>query len=101
MRLPLKIVYSRLPQDADEVKTTIALIRHAVTQRYPQGMPRVELRLWGKIEDQLDEPPAELELTTAQWNLIYEASQAAHWPVPWARLALTFLTALDEAERQA
>lgn len=101
MRLPLKLAYPTLPGDADEIRTTIALIRHAVAQKFPQGLPRVELRVWGKLEAALEEGLPELELSTTQWAFLRDAVHAAAWPVPWTKLVLTFLDALDEIERQA
>lgn len=101
MRLPLKLAYPALPGDADEIRTTVALIRHAVNQKYPQGLPRMELRLWGKIEDLFDTGESEIELTPSQWGFVYDAVQHANWPVPWTKLVIVFLDAMGLAEREA
>jgi hypothetical protein len=99
MDFPLKIAYDKLPADATEMQTTAALIRHAVTQKYPDGLPRTELRLWERIDHALDGDPPSIELTAAQFTFVRDAAQAAKWPVPWARLATTFLDHLDAFER--
>jgi hypothetical protein len=99
MDFPLKLAYDRLPADATEVQTTVALLRHAVTQKYPEGLPKTELRLWDRIDRALDTQADHVELTTAQFTFLRDAVHGARWPVPWARLATTFLDVLDEVER--
>ena len=99
MRLPLKLDYRTLPKDAGAEQTTVALLRHAVNAKYPQGMPRAETRLWAKIEDELDSNPASVELSLDQFKFLREAVSGATWPAPWSRLAVTLLDAMDEAER--
>jgi hypothetical protein len=99
MDFPLKLPYDRLPADATEVQVTIALIRHAVTQKYPEGLPRTELRLWDRIDRTFDLDPDHVDLTTAQFTFLREAVMSAKWPVPWARLATQFLDVLDHLEK--
>ena len=99
MLLPLKLDYKTLPKDADEVQTTVALLRHAVNSKFPQGVPRAETRLWAKIEDELDLRTASIELTLDQFKFLHEAVQGATWPAPWSRLAVTLLDAMSEGER--
>jgi hypothetical protein len=99
MDFPLKIPYHPLPADANERQVTVALLRHAVTQKYPEGLPRTELRLWERVDRALDTEADHLELTTAQFTFIRDAIQAAKWPVQWTRLAVTFLDALEDIER--
>jgi hypothetical protein len=101
VQLPLKLDYKTLPKDANEVQTTVALLRHAVNSKYPQGVPRSETRLWAKIEDALDEMPGSVEVNLDQWKFLRDAVSGASWPAPWARLAVTLLDAMDEAEREA
>jgi len=100
MRFSLKLPYPTLPGDADEVRTTTALLRHAVTQKYPQGLPRVEVRAWAKIEDILDQGGPEVDLTPSQWTFLHDAVMAAAWPVPWSKLVVVFLDAIADAERE-
>jgi hypothetical protein len=99
MNFPLKIHYDPLPSDANEWQVTVALIRHAVTQKYPEGLPRTELRLWERVDRALESDTDHLELTTTQFTFLRDAIQAAKWPVPWTRLAVTFLDALEDIER--
>jgi hypothetical protein len=101
MVFPLKLAYDRVPADANEMQTTVAMIRHAVSQKYPDGLPRTELRLWARIDAAMDAeaPPESLELTAAQFTFIRDCAQAAKWPVQWTRYAVTFLDALEAAER--
>jgi hypothetical protein len=98
--LPLKLDYRTLPKDADEVQTTVALLRHAVNSKYPQGVPRSETRLWAKIEDALDDRTSvSVDLTLDQFKFLREAVIAAQWPAPWSRLAVVLLDSMDELER--
>jgi hypothetical protein len=99
MDFPLKLPYETLPTDATEIQVTVALIRHAVTQKYPDGLPRTELRLWDRMDRTLDTNVDHVELTTAQFTFLRDAIQAAKWPVQWTRLAVTFLDALEDVER--
>lgn len=99
MQLPLKLDYKTLPKDADAIQTTVALLRHAVNAKYPQGVPRSETRLWAKVEDALDEMPGSAEVTLDQFKFLREAVSGASWPAPWSRLAVTLLDAMDEMER--
>jgi hypothetical protein len=99
MLFTLKLPYKTLPTDADEVKTTIALVRHAVNRRYPEGVPRTEVRLWARLEDAFDEHLPAIDITLDQFKFLREACLGATWPPPWARLAVVLLDALDEAER--
>lgn len=101
MTLNLKLAYPTLPGDATERQTTAALIRHAVTSQYREGIPRLELRVWGKIEALLDGPDDTIDLSTSQWTFIRDAVNKATWPVPWTKMVLVFLDALEEAERAA
>jgi hypothetical protein len=99
MLLPLKLDYKTLPKDADEIQTTVALLRHAVNSKYSAGVPRTEVRLWAKIEDELDTTPASIEVTLDQFKFLREAVHGANWPAPWARLAVVLLDAMDQGER--
>ena len=99
MQLPLKLDYRTLPKDANAEQTTVALLRHAVNTKYPQGVPRAETRLWAKVEDALDEMPGSVEVTLDQFKFLREAVTGATWPAPWSRLAVTLLDAMDEVER--
>jgi hypothetical protein len=99
MLLPLKLDYKTLPKDADEIQTTVALLRHAVNSKYPAGVPRTEIRLWANVEDQLDQAAATVEITLDQFKFLREAVHGASWPAPWSRLAVVLLDAMDEGER--
>ena len=99
MLLPLKLDYKTLPKDADEIQTTVALLRHAVNSKYPQGVPRTEVRLWANIEDQLDNPSASVEVTLDQFKFLREAVHGASWPAPWSRMVVVLLDAMNEGER--
>jgi hypothetical protein len=99
MQIDLKLPYPALPQDADEISTTGALWRYAVNKKFPDGLPRLELRLWAKIEDELDRKASPIEVTTDQWKFLRSAMEATQWPVPWARHAVVLLNAMDEIER--
>lgn len=99
MLLPLKLDYKTLPKDADEIQTTVALLRHAVNSKYPQGVPRTEVRLWANIEDQLDQGSVNVEVSLDQFKFLREAVHGANWPAPWSRLAVVLLDAMDERER--
>jgi hypothetical protein len=99
MLLPLKLDYKTLPKDADEIQTTVALLRHAVNSKYPGGVPRTEVRLWANVEDQLDQGSATVEITLDQFKFLREAVHGASWPAPWSRLAVVLLDAMDEGER--
>jgi hypothetical protein len=99
MLLPLKLDYKTLPKDADEVQTSVALLRHAVNSKYPGGVPRTEVRLWAHIEDALDTASASVEVTLEQFKFLREAVHGASWPAPWSRLAVVLLDAMDEGER--
>jgi hypothetical protein len=99
MNLPLELKYSTLPKDADARQTTVALIRHAVNAKYPAGVPRTEVRLWARIEDELDVATASIELTLEQFKFLREAVHGANWPAPWARLAVVLLDAMDDLEK--
>ena len=100
MLLPLKLDYKTLPKDADEVQTTVALLRHAVNSKYPAGVPRSETRLWAKIEDALDDRSSvSVDLTLDQFKFLREAVSGASWPAPWSRMAVVLLDVMDEVER--
>jgi hypothetical protein len=97
--LPLKLDYKTLPKDADALQTSVALLRHAVNNKFPAGVPRTEVRLWARIEDELDATTASIDLTLEQFKFLREAVHGANWPAPWARLAVVLLDAMDEVER--
>lgn len=99
MRVTLKIAYPKLPPETDEVKTTAALWRHAVNQKYSAGLGRIELRLWSRIEDELDKGEPEIDVSIEQWKFVFEAVRGAMWPPSWARHAVALLDHMDEVER--
>jgi hypothetical protein len=99
MQVDLKLAYPSLPPDADELSTTGALWRYAVNKKYPEGLPRLELRLWARIEDELDRKVSPIDLTMEQWKFLRSAMETTTWPVPWARHAVVLLNAMDEIER--
>lgn len=98
MQFTLDLKYESLPRDADAQQTTAALIRHAVNKKYPDGMPRSETRLWGRLEEEFSGGATTLELSLEQYNFIRDAVQATTWPVPWARMAVTLMDAIDDLE---
>ena len=99
MQVDLKLAYPSLPPDADELATTAALWRYAVNKKFPDGLPRMELRLWARIEDELDRKVSPIEISVDQWKFLRGAMEATQWPVPWARHAVILLNAMDEIER--
>jgi hypothetical protein len=99
MLLPLKLGYKTTPKDADAVETTVALIRHAVNSKYPSGVPRTEIRLWARIEDEFDTKPPAVEISLEQWKFVSTACREANWPSQWSRLVVVLLDSLDETER--
>jgi hypothetical protein len=99
VKVDLKLPYSTMPPEADELMVTGALWRYAVNQKYPQGLPRLELRLWAKVEDELDRKVSPVDLSVDQWVFLRKTMTDATWPVPWARHAVLLLDHMDEIER--
>jgi hypothetical protein len=97
----LKLPYNGLPPNATEVQTTIALIRYAVTQKYPEGLPRTELRLWARLEAAMEADGVDrVELTREQFTFIFECALAAKWQVGWTKVVVPFLEHLEACEKR-
>ena len=64
----------------------------------PDGLPRSETRLWGGLEEKFTGGDSEIELSLEQFTFIRDAVQATTWPVPWARMAVTLMDAIDDLE---
>jgi len=97
--LNLKLSYTTLPKDADELQTTIVLIRHAVNMTHKDGLGKLDTQLWAHIESKLDEQPATLDLTLEQWKFIREAVDKTTYPPVWSRLATALYDAMNEVEK--
>jgi hypothetical protein len=99
MQVDLKLPYPVMPPDADELQTTGALWRYAVNKKYPEGLPRLELRLWAKIEDELDRKVSPIDLSVDQWAFLRKVMADTPWPVPWARHAVLLMDHMDAIEK--
>lgn len=74
MKLSLNVNYSKLPADikSPDVLTRF-LITEVIARRWPQGVPRTESRIYGKVLDQFYEEKPEIEIEEAAFNLIKES----------------------------
>jgi hypothetical protein len=97
MRLRLKLDYPQpWPENATAEQITLGLLRHAVTQKYPQGLPKLEVRLWARIEEEAASGADAIEISLDQSRFLAEALSATSWPVAWARSAVVLLDSLQQ-----
>ena len=98
MKLSLAIEYKKLPAD---IKSPDALSRflitEAVTRRFPQGIPRTESRIYGKLLDQFYEEKSEIEIDEPTFLLVKESLDQSLLPAHLSSWKWTLLTHLEES----
>ncbi len=98
MKLSLVVDYKKLPADVKSApELTRFLIGEAMQRRFPQGMPRLESRIYGKLLDQLytDSDTVEIDQTTL--DLVKETLDQATLPAHCSAWKWALLDALEAA----
>ncbi len=101
MKLSLQVPYVKLPEDLKSPPAlTQYIIAEAVGKRYPQGMPRIDSRIYAKLLDQLYMGSNEIDIDEPTFNLVREALDSANLLPHMSSWKWTLLEHLDNAKKE-
>ena len=81
MKLSLAIEYKKLPADIKSPEALSRfLITEAVSRKFPQGMPRTESRMYGRLLDEFYREAETIEIDESTFLLIKESLDQAVLP---------------------
>ena len=86
-------------QFKEEKFISYLLIRHAISVKYPQSMPRTDSKIWALTQDELFSEPKKLSLSRSEFDWLFELIDQCDYPGLMSSWRWTLLNHLDELKR--